>query len=121
MVTTNTVVDDASRRGSDLSVGVDVGHDVVTADLLLLGSDGKVLVRHGQMSGHLGQGLVGDAINADLLLGLGKPVPELAPSGMAGPGSEELLHLRGRIAGVQRGLLQVSNHFSYSKPVYPLA
>ena len=55
-----TPVDDSCSSGSDLTEGVDVGHDIVSATLLLLGGDLELVVLDRGMSLHLLNCLIGD-------------------------------------------------------------
>ena len=56
----STPVDDTGRGGGDLTVGVDVSHDIVSPTLLLLSGTSKLVVLDGEVSLHLLNCLVGD-------------------------------------------------------------
>jgi len=56
----STPVNDTSRGGGNLAEGVNVGHDIVTTALLLLGGDLELGVLDGGMSLHLLNSLIGD-------------------------------------------------------------
>lgn len=56
----STPVDDTGSSGSNLAKGVDVGHDVVTAALLLLGGNGELVILDGGVSLHLLESLIAD-------------------------------------------------------------
>jgi hypothetical protein len=62
-------------------------------------SDRKIVVRDDKVLPHLGQGLIRDGVDTELLFRLCENQPELAPSAVAGALAEKLLHL---IAGVAR-------------------
>lgn len=53
-------MNDTCSGRSDLAEGVDVGHDIVSAALLLLGGNLELIVLDGGMSLHLLDSLVGD-------------------------------------------------------------
>lgn len=55
-----TPVDDARRSRGDLSVRVDVGHDIVSPALFLLRGNLELLVLDRSMRLHLGNGVIGD-------------------------------------------------------------
>ena len=60
------------------------------ATLLLLNTSRlKVLISHGEVRPHLLKGLVGDALDTQLLLALSEPEPKLSPSRMTGSLTEE--------------------------------
>lgn len=56
----STPVNDTGGGGGDLTVGVDVGHDIVSPALLLLSGNFELLILNGEVSLHLLNCLVGD-------------------------------------------------------------
>lgn len=86
---------------------MDVSHDIVAANLLLNTGNLESLVSHGEVSPHLLKSLIGNLLNAKLLLGLGKVQPELPPGGSTSAGGEQGEHLLGGIARAQGGLVGV--------------
>lgn len=53
-------VDDSGSSRSDLTIGMDVSHDIVSTALLLLSGNLEFVVLNGEVSLHLLNGLVGD-------------------------------------------------------------
>lgn len=102
-------MDDSRRSWRDLSICVDVSHDVVPPLLLLDLCNAKILVGNSQVLPHLAQGFVGDTLNAELLLRLGQEQPQLAPCRVAAALREELRHLCRAITPCQRCLVQVED------------
>lgn len=123
-------MDDAGGLGGVDAEGVHGGHDVVAADLLLLAGDVEGLVRGAEVGPHLVEGLVGDLprvrrcpliqremsglqghgtylSDAEILLGLGEPRPQLAPGPSARARAEEGQHLLGGVAPREGCLVRV--------------
>lgn len=111
-------MDDTGGGGGNQAKGVDVGHDIVSAALLLLGGNGELVILDNLVGLHLLDGLGGDrksklcshdSVNLGVLLqlppisvepqlsrtflSLREPGPKLSPCGEALPGGEEVLHL----------------------------
>lgn len=86
-------VDDTRSSRGVLLEGVDVRHDVVPHALLLIGSNLEGLVADDEVGADGVEGLVGDLVDAQLLLSLGQPEPELAPRRVALARREDLAHL----------------------------
>ena len=55
-----TPVDDTGRGGGNLTVGVNVGHDIVSPALFLLSSNCKLVILNDEVSLHLLNGLIGN-------------------------------------------------------------
>ena len=91
-------MDDAGCLRALFAVGVDVAHDVVTDDLFA--GAGDVIVDIVGMCLHLVDHLVGDAIDAEFLLGLREGDPELPPGTELVVLGEDELHF---LAGVPLG------------------
>lgn len=98
------IVSDVARGGSDVNETgggggillecVDVGHDIVTADTFFFSDDLEGCVADDEVCANGIEGLVVDLGEADLLLGLGQPEPQLSPGGCPLARGEDLLHLR---------------------------
>src|ERR1700744_6524999 len=85
----------------------DLYNAYMTTLLLLDPGRFEVLISHDKMGLHLLQRIVGDDVDAQLLLALGEVQPQLAPGGVARPLAEEAGHLRAAVAAGQRGLVGV--------------
>lgn len=72
---------------------VDVGHDIVSDPALLIGSHLEGPIADDEVCANGVEGLVGDLCNAEFLLGLGQPQPELTPGRDALPRGEDFPHL----------------------------
>lgn len=85
----------------------------MTSALLLDAGHLEVLVRDGQMGAHLLEGLVGNGVDAQLLLALGQGQPQLAPGRVAGALAKELRHGGAAVPRRQRRLVRVERrgHF----------
>ena len=112
-----TPVDDTGGGGGNLTKGVDVGHDIVSAALLLLGGNGELVILDDLVGLHLLNSIGSDrkselcshdSVNLDAFLhpmsamarrlcrtflGLREPGPKLSPCGETLAGREEVLHL----------------------------
>lgn len=86
---------------TDLSKGMDMGHDIVTTPLFLSGRHTKILISDGEVCSHLLERLVADEIYAELLLAFCEIQPKLAPCAVPVAGTEQLLHLRGGVPAVE--------------------
>jgi len=105
----STKVDNTGSGRSRLTVDVDVGHDIVSNNGLLLSGSINLLVSDLDVSLELLNGFVGDSSNAELLLSDSKVVPELSPGGVSGFQGEKLRHLLGGISGGQRSEVLIVN------------
>ena len=90
----------------------DLLHDIVTAALLFLLGNLKGSIANYELGTHLLDRLWGDLVDAQFLLSLGQPEPELAPGAVPGAGREELQHLLGGISRAQWGLVRVERHIA---------
>lgn len=111
-------MDDTGGGRGNQAKGVDVGHDIVSPALLLLGGNGELIILDNLVGFHLLDGFGADrksklcshdSVNLDVLLqlppisvearlsrtflSLREPGPKLSPCGEALPGREEVLHL----------------------------
>ena len=97
-------VNDGSGLGADLTIGIDMSHDVVAH--LSLPLAGGLIIYIIQVGTHLVKLFIGD-VQPQLLLALGKDHPELAPGGKLPVVGEDLLHFFAGIALAERVLISV--------------
>lgn len=102
-------MDDASSSRRYPPKGVYMGHDIVSPALLLDLSHLEVFLGQLEVCLHLFNGFIGYG-KPKLLLGLGKPEPELPPGAESSGVGEEGGHLLRGIAGGEGGLVGGVGH-----------
>lgn len=123
-----SVMDNASRGGSNSSEGVYVSHDIVAANLLLSPGNLKVVVGDFKMLLHLLEGFRGDGLDAKLSLRLCEQQPKPAPLRVARALAKEPCHFwaavsrrQGRLIRIVwrlRGISPISCHFELRFETY---
>jgi len=102
-------MNDSRCSGRNLTISMNVGHDIVPSLLLLDLGDAEIIVCNDQVFPHLAQGVIANGLNAELFLCFCQEEPKFAPCRVPTALGEQLRHLRGAVATSKGSLVGIED------------